>query len=91
MDVPWYANLPRVESRFYIEQYGGEDDVWIGKTLYRYIIIRIFIEFKIKKNKAHLIFFTDKFKFFKFTGPCLEIPMLTLEKFILFYKDNEKK
>ena len=24
-----------MESRFYIEQYGGEDDVWIGKTLYR--------------------------------------------------------
>ncbi|KAK6937536.1 Terpene synthase, metal-binding domain [Dillenia turbinata] len=35
LDIPWFANLPRVESRFYIEQYGGEDDVWIGKTLYR--------------------------------------------------------
>ncbi|XP_058008087.1 ent-copalyl diphosphate synthase 1-like [Hevea brasiliensis] len=35
LDVPWYANLPRVEARFYLEQYGGEDDVWIGKTLYR--------------------------------------------------------
>ncbi|KAM7253951.1 hypothetical protein ACFE04_031633 [Oxalis oulophora] len=35
LDVPWYANLPRVESRFYIDQYGGDDDVWIGKTLYR--------------------------------------------------------
>ncbi|KAK6940813.1 Terpene synthase, N-terminal domain [Dillenia turbinata] len=35
LDIPWYANLPRVETRFYIEQYGGEDDVWIGKTLYR--------------------------------------------------------
>ncbi|KAH7516565.1 hypothetical protein FEM48_Zijuj10G0148500 [Ziziphus jujuba var. spinosa] len=34
-EVPWYAGLPRVESRFYIEQYGGENDVWIGKTLYR--------------------------------------------------------
>ncbi|KAJ6336010.1 hypothetical protein OIU78_012582 [Salix suchowensis] len=33
-EIPWYANLPRVESRFYIEQYGGEDDIWIGKTLY---------------------------------------------------------
>ncbi|KAK8630703.1 hypothetical protein V6N13_079484 [Hibiscus sabdariffa] len=32
---PWHASLPRVETRFYIEQYGGEDDVWIGKTLYR--------------------------------------------------------
>ncbi|KAG8389342.1 hypothetical protein BUALT_Bualt02G0219300 [Buddleja alternifolia] len=35
LDVPWYASLPRVEARFYLEQYGGEDDVWIGKTLYR--------------------------------------------------------
>ncbi|KAK9723921.1 hypothetical protein RND81_05G034300 [Saponaria officinalis] len=33
--MPWYASLPRIESRFYIEQYGGENDVWIGKTLYR--------------------------------------------------------
>lgn len=36
LDVPWYASLPRVETRFYIDQYGGESDVWIGKTLYRY-------------------------------------------------------
>ncbi|XP_034915015.1 LOW QUALITY PROTEIN: ent-copalyl diphosphate synthase 1-like [Populus alba] len=35
LEIPWHASLPRVESRFYIEQYGGEDDVWIGKTLYR--------------------------------------------------------
>ncbi|KAI4301251.1 hypothetical protein L6164_034546 [Bauhinia variegata] len=35
LDVPWYASLPRLEARFYIDQYGGEDDVWIGKTLYR--------------------------------------------------------
>ncbi|XP_043693287.1 (-)-kolavenyl diphosphate synthase TPS28, chloroplastic-like [Telopea speciosissima] len=35
LDFPWYASLPRVEARFYIEHYGGEDDVWIGKTLYR--------------------------------------------------------
>ncbi|XP_042014834.1 ent-copalyl diphosphate synthase, chloroplastic-like isoform X1 [Salvia splendens] len=35
LDVPWYASLARVETRFYLEQYGGEDDVWIGKTLYR--------------------------------------------------------
>ncbi|KAL5580006.1 hypothetical protein UlMin_012448 [Ulmus minor] len=35
LEVPWYASLPRVETRFYIPQYGGEDDVWIGKTLYR--------------------------------------------------------
>ncbi|KAI3472463.1 hypothetical protein Pfo_031291 [Paulownia fortunei] len=35
LDVPWYASLPRVEARFFLEQYGGDDDVWIGKTLYR--------------------------------------------------------
>ncbi|KAK3194366.1 hypothetical protein Dsin_025676 [Dipteronia sinensis] len=35
LDVPWYASLPRLETRLYIEQYGGQDDVWIGKTFYR--------------------------------------------------------
>ncbi|KAL0418739.1 UNVERIFIED_CONTAM: Kolavenyl diphosphate synthase TPS5, chloroplastic, partial [Sesamum radiatum] len=36
LDVPWYASLPRLEARFFIEQYGGDGDVWIGKTLYRW-------------------------------------------------------
>ncbi|KAJ0053559.1 hypothetical protein Pint_03312 [Pistacia integerrima] len=35
LELPWYASLPRIETRLYIEQYGGEDDIWIGKTLYR--------------------------------------------------------
>ncbi|KAF8401693.1 hypothetical protein HHK36_012639 [Tetracentron sinense] len=35
LDVPWYASLPRIETRFFVEQYGGSNDVWIGKTLYR--------------------------------------------------------
>ncbi|KAL8232849.1 hypothetical protein R6Q57_002627 [Mikania cordata] len=35
LNVPWYASLPRLETRYYLEQYGGKDDVWIGKTLYR--------------------------------------------------------
>nr|AJT55221.1 copalyl diphosphate synthase 3 [Andrographis paniculata] len=35
LDVPWYASLPRLETRFFLDQYGGHDDVWIGKTLYR--------------------------------------------------------
>nr|WCR39979.1 terpene synthase class II ent-copalyl diphosphate synthase [Salvia officinalis] len=35
LDVPFYASLPRLEARFFLEQYGGDDDVWIGKTLYR--------------------------------------------------------
>ncbi|ONK76443.1 uncharacterized protein A4U43_C03F27940 [Asparagus officinalis] len=35
LDFPFYASLPRIEARWFIEQYGGEKDVWIGKTLYR--------------------------------------------------------
>ncbi|KAD4584469.1 hypothetical protein E3N88_22070 [Mikania micrantha] len=35
LNIPWYASLPRLETRYYLEQYGGKDDVWIGKTLYR--------------------------------------------------------
>ncbi|KAJ4822265.1 hypothetical protein Tsubulata_006365 [Turnera subulata] len=35
LDVPWYACLPRLESRFYIEQYGGQEVVWIAKTFIR--------------------------------------------------------
>ena len=41
LEIPWYASLPRVEARFFIEQYGGEDDVWIGKTLYRLLTLVI--------------------------------------------------
>ncbi|EPS63826.1 copalyl diphosphate synthase, partial [Genlisea aurea] len=33
--MSWYATLPRLLARFYIEHYAGGDDVWIGKTLYR--------------------------------------------------------
>ncbi|XP_038974271.1 ent-copalyl diphosphate synthase 1, chloroplastic-like [Phoenix dactylifera] len=35
LDFPWYASLPRIEARLYIEHYGGADVVWIGKALYR--------------------------------------------------------
>ncbi|XP_071688605.1 ent-copalyl diphosphate synthase, chloroplastic-like [Rutidosis leptorrhynchoides] len=35
LNVPWYASLPRLEARYYLEQYGGEDDIWLAKTLYR--------------------------------------------------------
>ncbi|XP_057964387.1 ent-copalyl diphosphate synthase 1 isoform X1 [Malania oleifera] len=46
LEVPWYASLPRVEARVYVEQYGGDDDVWIGKTLYRmpYVNNNIYLE-----------------------------------------------
>nr|A0A1X9IRQ7.2 RecName: Full=Copalyl diphosphate synthase 1, chloroplastic; Short=IrCPS1; AltName: Full=Terpene synthase 3; Short=IrTPS3; Flags: Precursor [Isodon rubescens] len=35
MEMPWYATLPRVEARYYLQYYAGSGDVWIGKTLYR--------------------------------------------------------
>nr|XP_043638186.1 (-)-kolavenyl diphosphate synthase TPS28, chloroplastic-like [Erigeron canadensis] len=35
LDVPWYASLPRLEARYYLEQYGGAKDIWIAKILYR--------------------------------------------------------
>ncbi|XP_044948008.1 syn-copalyl diphosphate synthase, chloroplastic-like [Hordeum vulgare subsp. vulgare] len=35
LDYPWKASLPRVETRMYLEQYGGSADVWIGKVLHR--------------------------------------------------------
>ncbi|KAI6695564.1 hypothetical protein NL676_023274 [Syzygium grande] len=46
LDVPWYASLPRVETRYYIDQYGGENDIWIGKTLYRmwYVNNNVYLE-----------------------------------------------
>ncbi|XP_058073719.1 ent-copalyl diphosphate synthase 1 [Magnolia sinica] len=46
LDFPWYTSLPRIETRFYLEQYGGEDDVWIGKTLYRmpYVNNNVYLE-----------------------------------------------
>ena len=37
--------MPHVETRFYLEQYGNNDDVWIGKTLYRYVVAIVVIEF----------------------------------------------
>ncbi|KAK8959283.1 hypothetical protein KSP40_PGU017491 [Platanthera guangdongensis] len=35
LDFPFYASLPRIEARWYIQEYGSGDDIWIGKTLYR--------------------------------------------------------
>ncbi|KAL6208607.1 hypothetical protein ACLB2K_019556 [Fragaria x ananassa] len=46
LDVPWYASLPRLETKVYIEQYGGGDDVWIGKSLYSmpYVNNNVYLE-----------------------------------------------
>ncbi|KAK9137306.1 hypothetical protein Sjap_007900 [Stephania japonica] len=35
LEIPFYAMLPRIETRYYIDQYGGDDDVWIAKVIYR--------------------------------------------------------
>ncbi|CAD6253185.1 unnamed protein product [Miscanthus lutarioriparius] len=35
LDFPWEASMPRIETRMYLEQYGGSADVGIGKVLYR--------------------------------------------------------
>ncbi|KAI4323267.1 hypothetical protein L6164_022887 [Bauhinia variegata] len=35
LDIPWHVSLPRIETRFYLEQYAREDDVWFAKTIYR--------------------------------------------------------
>ncbi|XP_020548867.1 copal-8-ol diphosphate hydratase, chloroplastic-like [Sesamum indicum] len=34
-EIPWYASLPRVIARLYIETYCGSDYIWVGKSLYR--------------------------------------------------------
>lgn len=34
LTFPWYASLPRLEHRTYLDQY-GIDDIWIGKSLYK--------------------------------------------------------
>ncbi|KAM0857064.1 hypothetical protein ACQ4PT_048739 [Festuca glaucescens] len=39
LDMPWKASLPRIETRMYLEQYGGSNDVWIAKVLYRMYLI----------------------------------------------------
>ncbi|XP_012568797.1 ent-copalyl diphosphate synthase, chloroplastic-like isoform X1 [Cicer arietinum] len=57
LDVPWYANLSRVETRFYIDQYGGESDVWIGKTLYRWYLESRLGEYRLSKRGLLLAYF----------------------------------
>ncbi|KAL5077008.1 hypothetical protein RYX36_015992, partial [Vicia faba] len=59
LDVPWYASLPRLEARFYLEQYGGKNDVWIGKTLYRmsYVNNDVYLGFaKLEYNNCQAMY-----------------------------------
>ncbi|KAK1320038.1 hypothetical protein QJS10_CPA03g00935 [Acorus calamus] len=34
LSFPWYASHPCIETRFYEEQYGRDDDLWLAKTQY---------------------------------------------------------
>ncbi|MED6194808.1 Gly-Xaa carboxypeptidase, partial [Stylosanthes scabra] len=65
LDVPWYASLPRLETKFYIEQYGGENDVWIGKSLYRmpYVNNEIYLELaKLDYNNCQVLLSEEREK-----------------------------
>ncbi|KAI4323263.1 hypothetical protein L6164_022883 [Bauhinia variegata] len=57
LDIPWYMSLPRIETRFYLEQYGGEDDVWISKTLYRWYSESGLEQFGLSREKILLVYF----------------------------------
>ncbi|XP_047983355.1 copalyl diphosphate synthase 2, chloroplastic-like [Salvia hispanica] len=35
LKMPWFATLPRVETAYYLQDYAGSGDVWIGKVFYR--------------------------------------------------------
>ncbi|KAJ0113424.1 hypothetical protein Patl1_03374 [Pistacia atlantica] len=62
LEVPWYARFPRVETRLYIEQYGGEDDIWIGKVLYRMLNVntKIYLELaKLDYNNCQALHQTE--------------------------------
>ncbi|TVU23458.1 hypothetical protein EJB05_25827, partial [Eragrostis curvula] len=50
LDFPWYASLPRVEARIYLDQYGGNDDVWIGKTFYRMPLVNNNVYHELARN-----------------------------------------
>jgi len=53
LDFPWEASLPRIETRMYLEQYGGSADVGIGKVLYRYTLF--FLERPAKALSQNLL------------------------------------
>ncbi|XP_028762191.1 ent-copalyl diphosphate synthase, chloroplastic-like [Neltuma alba] len=62
LDIPWYASLPRLETRFYIDQYGGENDAWIGKSLYRmpYVNNEVYLELaKLDYNNCQALHVTE--------------------------------
>ncbi|TVU23896.1 hypothetical protein EJB05_26282, partial [Eragrostis curvula] len=45
-----FNSLPRVEARIYLDQYGGNNDVWIGKTLYRMPLVNNNVYHELARN-----------------------------------------
>ncbi|CAK9220564.1 unnamed protein product, partial [Sphagnum troendelagicum] len=45
LNFPWYASVPRIEHRTYLDHY-GTNDIWIGKCLYRmpYVNNKVFLD-----------------------------------------------
>ncbi|KAF8392464.1 hypothetical protein HHK36_022806 [Tetracentron sinense] len=89
LDLPWYANLPRIEARFYIDQYGGEDDVWIGKTLYRmpYVNNNVYLELaKLDFNNCQTLHKLEWVSIQKWYTDCnLRVFGVTKRKLLLAY------
>nr|AGW18158.1 terpene synthase 5 [Copaifera officinalis] len=62
LDLPWYGILPRIETRFYLDQYGGANDVWIAKVLYRLLRVNneIYLELgKLDYNNCQALHRTE--------------------------------
>ncbi|KAF3323197.1 ent-copalyl diphosphate synthase 1 [Carex littledalei] len=74
LDFPWYASLPRVEARLYLDQYGGSSDVWIGKTLYRMPLV---------SNDFYLELAKEDF------NHCQMVHQLELHNLLSWYKETE--
>ncbi|XP_044485621.1 (-)-kolavenyl diphosphate synthase TPS28, chloroplastic-like isoform X2 [Mangifera indica] len=89
LEVPWYASLPRIETRLYIEQYGGEDDVWIGKTLYRmaYVNNEVYLELaKLDYNNCQAVQLSEWDSVKKWYTECkLERFGISVERLLLAY------
>ncbi|KAH8966273.1 hypothetical protein BDL97_03G016600 [Sphagnum fallax] len=45
LNFPWYASVPRIEHRTYLDHY-GTNDIWIGKCLHRmpYVNNKVFLD-----------------------------------------------
>ncbi|KAI4968730.1 hypothetical protein ZWY2020_046060 [Hordeum vulgare] len=50
LNFPWKASLPRIKTRMYLDQYGGNTDVWIAKVLYRMNLVSNDMYLKMAKS-----------------------------------------